>query len=417
MRCYRRPVTIEIRNVREDELEAYLQAGLTAFQERRADLTPIVGEIRSIWDLSRTWAAVDLGRVTGTFRSWATELTVPGGRRLPAAAVAGVTVLPTHRRRGILRSLVAVEHRAARERAEVFGLLHASEYPIYGRFGYGAGCRQATWRLDAAATTFHGSSSGSIEIVTLDGAARASVVEVFEAWRHRQPGEIRRIDVRWDRDLGLSVDPWGETWQGFLALHRGADDQPDGYVRYTAESHWERHQPRNLLKVDELHALTDDAYAGLWRFLAEMDWVAAIRAERRSPSERLPWFLTNARAASLEDQGDGLWVRLLDVATALEARAYAVADTIVLDVVDEEVAGGRQRLALEAAPDGARCRPTTRSADLTVPVAALGAAYLGGARLRDAVLVGGADVHRTGALEAADRLFRLPDEPWCSTFF
>ena len=41
--------------------------------------------------------------------------------------------------RGILRSLVAVEHRAARERAEVFGLLHASEYPIYGRFGYGAG--------------------------------------------------------------------------------------------------------------------------------------------------------------------------------------------------------------------------------------------------------------------------------------
>ena len=110
-------------------------------------------------------------------------------------------------------------------------------------------------------------------------------------------------------------------------------------------------------------------------------------------------------------------MRLLDVATALEARTYAVADTIVLDVVDEEVAGGRQRLALEAAPDGARCRLTTRSADLTVPVAALGAAYLGGARLRDAVLAGGADVHRTGALEAADRLFRLPDEPWCSTFF
>lgn len=410
-------MTVEIRNVREEELEAYLQAGLTAFLERRGDLTPIIEEIRSIWDLTRTWAAFDDGRVCGSFRSWATELTVPGGRRLPSAAVAGVTVLPTHRRRGILRSLVAVEHRAARERGEVLSLLHASEYPIYGRFGYGVGCRQATWSLDTAATGFHGSPSGTIEIVTPDASARARLIEVYEAWRRAQPGEIRRIDARWDRDLGLSADPWGETWQGFLALHRDLDGRPDGYVRYTAESHWERHQPRNVLKVDELHALTDDAYAGLWRFLAEMDWVATVRAERRSPSERLPWLLTNARAANLEDQGDGLWVRLLDVGAALEARTYAVTDRIVLDVVDQEVPGGRQRLALEATPDGARCRPTTRSADLSVPVAALGAAYLGGARLRDAVRAGGAEVHRTGALEAADRLFRMSDEPWCSTFF
>ena len=410
-------MTVEIRNVREDELEAYLQAGLTAFLEPRRDLTPIIEEIRSIWDLERTWAAFDEGRVCGTFRSWATELTVPGCARVPSAAVAGVTVMPTHRRRGILRSLVAVEHRAARERREVLSLLYASEYPIYGRFGYGVGCRQATWSLDTAATAFHGTASGTVEVVATDAAARASLVEVFDTWRMGRPGEIRRLDVRWDRDLGLGPDPWSEGWQGFLALHRDADGRVDGYVRYTAGSKWERRQPRNVLTIDELHALTDDAYAGLWRFLAETDWVATLRAERRSPSEPLPWLLTNARAASIDDQGDGLWVRLLDVAAALEARTYAVADTIVLDVVDEEATGGRQRLALEATPDGARCRPTTRSADLTVPVAALGAAYLGGARLRDAVRASGADVHRTGALDVADRLFRMPDEPWCSTFF
>ena len=410
-------MTIEIRTIREEELGAYLDAALTAFLERRTDLTRIVEEVRSVWDLSRTWAAFADGRVCGTFRSWATEITVPGGRRLPAAAVAGVTVLPTHRRRGILRSLVAVEHGSARERGEIVSLLYASEYPIYGRFGYGVGCRQATWSLDAAATGFHASPPGTVEIVPSDAVARATLVDVYEAWRHRQPGEIRRFDVRWDRDLGLSPDPWGEGWKGFLALHRDPGGLVDGYVRYTAESRWERGQPRNVIKVDELHALTDDAYAGLWRFLAETDWVASVRAERRTPSERLPWLLTNARAAALEDVGDGLWVRLLDVAAALEARTYAVADTIVLDVVDAEVSTGRQRLLLEATPDGARCRPTTRSADLTVPVAALGAAYLGGTRLRDAARAGGADAHRAGALEAADRLFRLPDEPWCSTFF
>ncbi|MDQ3407164.1 MAG: hypothetical protein M3472_03280 [Chloroflexota bacterium] len=35
--------------------------------------------------------------MVGTTRSWASDLTVPGGARLPAAAVAGVTVRATHR--------------------------------------------------------------------------------------------------------------------------------------------------------------------------------------------------------------------------------------------------------------------------------------------------------------------------------
>jgi len=74
-------------------------------------------------------------------------------------------------------------------------------------------------------------------------------------------------------------------------------------------------------------------------------------------------------------------------------------------------------MALDAGPGGATCRITDRSADLTVDVSALSAAYLGGTSLSDAVLALGADEYRIGALEEAARLLRLPDEPWCSTFF
>jgi hypothetical protein len=72
---------------------------------------------------------------------------------------------------------------------------------------------------------------------------------------------------------------------------------------------------------------------------------------------------------------------------------------------------------LDATRDGATCRPTDRSPDLTIDAAALGAAYLGGTRLRDSVLAAGADEHRSGALRDVDRLLRTADEPWCSTFF
>jgi predicted acetyltransferase len=202
-----------------------------------------------------------------------------------------------------------------------------------------------------------------------------------------------------------------------VVLHRDDAGVVDGYARYHVEERWEQRQPRNALVVDDFHAIGDAANAAIWRFLAETDWVAEVRAARRSPADRLPWLLTNARAAALSEVGDSLWVRIFDVPWALEARTYAASGRLVLEVVDVEAAGGHVRVALDASPDGATCRKTDETPDLTVGTAALAAAYLGGVRLRDAIVGAGADEHRSGALLAAETLLRQPDEPWCSTFF
>ena len=70
---------------------------------------------------------------------------MPGGALLPAAAVSWVSVLPTHRRRGVLTQMMAAMHDDARARDEPAAILTASESSIYGRFGYGV----AAWRLGA----------------------------------------------------------------------------------------------------------------------------------------------------------------------------------------------------------------------------------------------------------------------------
>ncbi len=410
-------MTVEIRPIRDDELRAYVDVLSTAFLER-PDVDKVADELRPLWDLERTWAGFEDGRICATFRSWPTELTVPGGARVPASAVSAVTVLQTHRRRGILRRMVAREHEAARERGEAVALLYASEYPIYGRFGYGPACRSATWTLDARATGFVGERpDGRVELATAAEASRDLIKAVFEAWRTRHAGEIRRRDFRWDFDLGLRESSWDPRWKGFLALHRDAAGTVDGYARYRPEDKWEHRQPRNVLNVDDLQALNDDAYLALWRFLGEMDWVATVKAERRHVGERLPWLLTNARAAVPSEVGDGLWVRLLDVTRALEERTYEREGCVVLEVVGPDATDGRVTLELDAGPDGAHCRPTGESPELTVSVAALGAAYLGGTRLRDAAVATGVDEHRNGALARAEELLRTLDEPSCSTFF
>jgi predicted acetyltransferase len=407
---------IEVRHPVGDELHGYVDAFTAVFLER-PDVAKVVEQVKDLWEPDRLWAAFEGDAIRGTFRSWPSELTVPGGAQVSATAVTAVTVLPTHRRRGILRQMMTAEHAAARERGETVALLYASEYPIYDRFGYGPACRVAAWTIDARGTLVHGQASGTVELAPPTKESRDAIKVVYEAWRLRQPGEMRRRDYRWDFDLGMRDSAVEQKWKGFLALHRDSAGKVDGYARYRGEQKFEDRQARGVLHVDDLHALTDAAYRDLWRFLLEVDLVTTVKAEGRPPTQSLPWILTNARAAVLSEVGEGLWVKLLDLRRALEARTYERPGSIVLEVVDDEVPDGRTRVLLDAGPDGATCRPSRRSADLTVHVSALAAAYLGGSPLRDAVIAKGADEHRAGALTKADALMRTIDEPWCSTFF
>jgi predicted acetyltransferase len=321
--------------------------------------------------------------------------------------------------------MLAAEHAAARERGEIAELLYASDYPIYPRFGYGVGCQTATWSVDVAATGFHeaaGGRTGSVDLVPIDDSAAETMRSVFDAWRVTQPGEIWRRPIMYRSDIGLAGQAWGDTWKGFFAVHRADDGTVDGYARYSGEAKWEQRRPHSTLQVGELHGLTSDATVALLRFLADIDLVAILKVERRTPTDRLPWLLTNARAALPVEFGDGLWVKLLDIPAALEARTYDASGSLVLEVLTRDAGEGdaaahRVRVALDASPDGVRAEPTDASPDLTIDGAALGAVYLGGSRLRHAAIARGWDEHRPGALADADRLFATDDAPWCSTFF
>ena len=63
-------------------------------------------------------------------------MTIPGGSE-SLGFVDNVTVLPTHRRRGIMTQLISAQLRQIHERGETLSALTASESLIYERFGYG----------------------------------------------------------------------------------------------------------------------------------------------------------------------------------------------------------------------------------------------------------------------------------------
>lgn len=360
----------------------------------------------------RLWAARDGDAVVGTFRSFDTHLDVPGGR-VAANALSSVTVLPTHRRRGLLTRWMHDEISRARDAAAPVSILIASEAPIYGRFGFGVAATSCPWTLDTRDARFRRPAGGTVAIVSPETFAEHAPA-VYEAARRRQPGAIDRRPTWWEHLAQLRPGPGEPDRHRVLTLHRAPDGTVDGALAYRVHEHWDDRVSRNRLEIADLVTASDAAYADLWRYCAEVDFVSTVTAPDRSPDEPLPWLLHDPRAARTGPVSDFLWARLHDVPAALTARRYPVAGRLVLEVADDATS----RWLLEVADDGtAACTPTGADADLRLGVDSLASLWLGG--------VSPASLHRAGRLDAAsDRalaragaLFSWPDPAWCGTWF
>ena len=96
---------------------------------------------RQVLELDRVFGAFEGDTPVGLSGAYTFRLTTPGGE-VGAAGVTLIGVLPTHRRRGILRLMMTRLFEQARERGEPVAILWASEAAIYQRFGYGMGTLQ-----------------------------------------------------------------------------------------------------------------------------------------------------------------------------------------------------------------------------------------------------------------------------------
>src|SRR5206468_12338944 len=177
-------VTIEIRKPEPGEFEDLLRSAWPAFGGHAdEDKEEFEAELL-IHDPDRALGAVEQGRFVGELMGAGFELTIPGGV-LPAAGVTSAGVLPTHRRRGLLSSLMKRNLEEVHERGEPLSVLHASEGPIYGRFGFGIATWVARLAIDRNRTGFvPGAPSpvGSIRFLDRDEALR-SMPSVYDAIR------------------------------------------------------------------------------------------------------------------------------------------------------------------------------------------------------------------------------------------
>lgn len=407
----------------------YMQAVRAGFHDKRVDGEKLLRRTeRAIAD-GRVFTAAYPTRVpkgalsadipVATFAHFEKQMNVGGARLLPAHLITWVTVRPTHRRRGLLRSLMTANLQHAADAGYAFAALTATEGGIYRRFGFGT----ATWYSSYEVDTSPGFALAvepdrRVEMCDPDELADLAP-ELYEEFQKISPGAAGRQQVYYDVATGdLNVDTDEPDLAVRAALHYDEHGRPDGFVSYKFAG-WDV-KPGTIELLDFV-AVSDAAYSSLWAFLAAIDLVERVKFGYGAQQSPLPWLLTDPRRAKLVATKDGVWLRILDVLKSLRARPWMVAGELTLSVEDPlGYAAGVFRIDADgraAQIERIAEEPSDTKADLALSVSELGSIYLGGADPVVLVRAGRIRELTAGAAVRARTMFGLERAPYAPNDF
>ncbi|MCP9959007.1 GNAT family N-acetyltransferase [Streptomyces sudanensis] len=384
--------------------------------ERAFGGVAVVPEERALYEAltehERSLGVWDGEACLGTAGAFSFRLSVPGGAVVPAAGVTMVSVAPTHRRRGVLTAMMRRQLDDVRAWGEPLAVLTASEPGIYGRFGYGLATQQMRATVDTTRVRLSvpaGTDGVRLRLARPEDAA-AACEAVYARSVPLRPGMLERRPG-WER-LPL-LDPPSERG-GASALQcvlAERDGGVAGYALYRVRPEWDAAGAAGTVVLEHMGALDPASYAAVWRYLFEIDLTSTVSVRNRPVDDPWQHLVSDVRRCGVTLR-DGMFVRLVDVGAALEARTYRAPVDVVLEVEDGFCPWNAGRWRLTGDRGGARCVRTEEPAGLALSVRELGAAYLGGSSLVSLAGAGLVREVREGALAEASLAFGSAVAPW-----
>ncbi len=388
-----------MRIVAPEEFGQWVRAEARAYGNRLA-VDPEA--LRPHFDLDRSIAVFDGENIVGGAHSHRREMSIPGATAV-VAGVANIAVQPTHTRQGVMTRMMHHQIKDIHQRGEALAALFSTESVIYGRFGYGVGSWRERWSIERQFTKYAAPHESRGRIVFVDPEdITKDLPDIARRSIKDRPGVFQKPLHHWAWESQAPEHKQGGQGGLFYAVYE-QDGRLDGYVKYRTA--------RPNLVVQELMAVTPEAAKALWRYCFDLDLMTSAEAANRPIDDPLPWLLADPRRLERSVR-DGIWVRLIDVAEALELRRYAQSGDLVLEVRDELCPWNNGRFQLDGSSEGASCRPSTSSPDLTLSVAGLASAYMGAASFTTLAQAGLVDERTPGALKRADGMFAVRSKPW-----
>ncbi|WP_067484517.1 GNAT family N-acetyltransferase [Actinomadura hibisca] len=377
---------MEIRPLTADDLDAALDSNIRAFG-------PVPAADRDAWR-SRVSLALPEGRLLGAFdggRLVATSRVLDfrqwwHGRAVSMGGVAGVTVAPEARGRGIGRRIVTAALELCAAKGHAVSVLFPATTRIYRSLGWehAGGFHKVRLRTEA--------------LRTLDAAP----VPV----RRATPQDAAEVGAVLRRVHGEARDSGPVDWTVDMWRHKLSDEDlfsylaEDGFLAYR----WQDGRGESL-RVEKLVAGSEATLRALAAIVGSGSSIAEHVTAALAPGDPLLWLLGEREVDQLERTQ---WMfRLVDAPAAIEARGYpeGVTADVPLAVEDLRIKGNSASWRLIVADGRGRLEPAADDpAAVRVGARGLAALYAGVpvATLRRAGLAEGGTA---GALEALGAVF------------
>ncbi|MEV5558997.1 GNAT family N-acetyltransferase [Nonomuraea wenchangensis] len=345
---------MELRDLTPDDLDQVLDLRKRAFgpiapadsETWRQAVTPVLGEGRylGVFDGSRLTAAARLRQFTQWWH----------GRPQPMAGVAGVTVSPEDRGRGVGTRLMRAVIERGVELGDAVSALYPATTPIYRSLGYehAGGMRKVTLPAEALRGL---RPSGQVKLRRMGPADAAELIAVL----HKVHGAARSSGP-------VSYDE--RTWGLWLA-----DDDDfryiadDGFVIYR----WHGQD----IQIDTLVAGSPETARALWSMVGTSSSIAKDVIAPLAPDDPVLWLLPERSQDHVTEQR---WMfRVLDVAAAVERRGYPAAVTCEAVVTVQDPVRGEGTWRLDISGGSGTATPAAGAPAAVLTANGLSALYCG----------------------------------------
>jgi predicted acetyltransferase len=262
-------------------------------------------------------------------------------------------------------------------------------------------------------SAFHApfAAAGHVRLVPL-AAADEYLAPIYERVAAVTPGMFARSSAWWQART-LADPDWRRRNGGDLQCAvLEFEGRPTAYALYRMNWAFERGLQAGSVTVIEAIGESPEAMRAIWRYLLDIDWMARVKAWLLPLDHPLLLLLAEPRRLGFSLR-DGVWVRLLDVKTALSARSYQPRGSVVIEVIDEfrPWNAGCWRIAADGV------ERTGEAPALRCGVSALGSVYLGGFTWTQLTRALRAHEVVPNAVAHADAMFQVASAPWCPEIF
>lgn len=367
----------------------------------------------------------DAGTYPGIYGVFPLTLAVPGPdagiRQVPCAGLTWVGVHPDQRRKGVLTAMLRHHFEQVHDKAGTHvSALHASEPEIYGRHGYGLASLELIVSLGRGAT---------LTAPHLEAAADAVTTQLATVTDPDLPRRLRACHLG-HAEQGAVVGDAGyyaricrqlpeqlRDKEPLRVLFARSDGTDVGFAMFRRSHKWDHARPAGELEVWAV-AGAPAARLAILRRLVDFDLIGTVKVRTVGVDDPLLLWAGGPRATTDVGTYDSLWVRLVDLAEALQDRAWARPCDVVVEVADPAAPWNDGTWRIHTDDTGAATvESSTADADLRLPVQALGAAYLGGANLITMQRAGLLQERRRGAAAELWRAMRTDVAPTAAVNF